>query len=394
MKRLGVVLALVLLPSLAVACLWDYDTIKMERQRFPSTLELITGKFLRHSPEFYQWRITNRIKRLETDPKNIALLDDLAVAYDKTGQHDLAIQTAMRIEALQPNRYETASNLGTFEFHAGQLGKSLPHIDRALKINPDAHFGREKYQKWLTEYVLKRRNEKGNGELPLAKVEVPKDFDFDADACCETEFADSFSTFLDQASRTSKNTGMTSEDWRAALVGVQGMLRFANHESPILLEALGFLLMEPRHETVLNAKQLAARAFLKAGMHVDNAESQKSYRFMAHNVLIMQVPQDKPNRKITVKILETDFARELAEAKTWYDELRAKELTWIREGRDVDAEFDKLYTIEPEVAGMNTPDPWSPTQRFTFFAGSFCIGSVVFVVGSVLVIMRLTRKKR
>src|SRR5262245_8534092 len=151
------VFAGLLLPSVAFACLWDYDTIKMERSRFPGTLELITGKFLRHSPEFYQWRITNRLKRLEADPSNALLLDDLAVAYDKTGQHEKAIETALKTEQLHPGRYETASNLATFLFHAGRPEEGIPHVDRALKINPNAHFGREKYQKFLTEYVVGRK---------------------------------------------------------------------------------------------------------------------------------------------------------------------------------------------------------------------------------------------
>jgi len=38
----------------AIACLWDYDTLAMERQKFPDALELITGKFLRHSKPFYE----------------------------------------------------------------------------------------------------------------------------------------------------------------------------------------------------------------------------------------------------------------------------------------------------------------------------------------------------
>ena len=54
-RRFAMVVAAALVPSAAVACLWDSDTIKMERSRFPTTLELITGKFLRHSPEFYEW---------------------------------------------------------------------------------------------------------------------------------------------------------------------------------------------------------------------------------------------------------------------------------------------------------------------------------------------------
>ena len=78
--------AVALIPSLALACAWDYDTLKMERQRFPSALELITGKFLRHSPEFYEWRIRDSEAKLAADPNNLAYLDDLAVAYDKVGK--------------------------------------------------------------------------------------------------------------------------------------------------------------------------------------------------------------------------------------------------------------------------------------------------------------------
>ncbi len=44
--RFIVCLSLVLSgPAVAVACLWDVDTLRMEQSRFPSVLELITGKF-------------------------------------------------------------------------------------------------------------------------------------------------------------------------------------------------------------------------------------------------------------------------------------------------------------------------------------------------------------
>ena len=55
----------------------------MERTRFSDTLDLITGKFLRHSPEFYNRRTDNRLKRLESDSDNAAPMDNLAVAYDE-----------------------------------------------------------------------------------------------------------------------------------------------------------------------------------------------------------------------------------------------------------------------------------------------------------------------
>ena len=54
MPRFPIAVALLALPTAAFACLWDYDTLKQERARFPDALEVITGKFLRHSPEFYE----------------------------------------------------------------------------------------------------------------------------------------------------------------------------------------------------------------------------------------------------------------------------------------------------------------------------------------------------
>ena len=60
------------LPQLQ-ACLWDHDTLLVERGRFPQTLELITGKFLRHSTEFYRWRIADRERQIfSADPEDPA----------------------------------------------------------------------------------------------------------------------------------------------------------------------------------------------------------------------------------------------------------------------------------------------------------------------------------
>jgi hypothetical protein len=118
-RRCGALMLILLVPAAALACLWDSETLKQERSRFPSTLELITGKFLRHSPAFYEWRIKDRLEKLKTDPKNVGLYDDIAVAYEKLGQHDKAIETILAKEEIQPGLYETYSNLGTFYILAG-----------------------------------------------------------------------------------------------------------------------------------------------------------------------------------------------------------------------------------------------------------------------------------
>jgi len=47
----GAVSVVLALTTTAWACLWDSDTLQMERLRFPGVLEIITGKFVRHSQE-------------------------------------------------------------------------------------------------------------------------------------------------------------------------------------------------------------------------------------------------------------------------------------------------------------------------------------------------------
>ena len=94
-KFLPVLISLVSLSTLA-ACLWDYDTLAQERAKFPTALELIAGKFPRHSPEFYQWRIDDRLAKLEQGDDKPEYYDDLAVAYDKLKQNAKAIEWMLR----------------------------------------------------------------------------------------------------------------------------------------------------------------------------------------------------------------------------------------------------------------------------------------------------------
>ncbi|MFL5327861.1 MAG: hypothetical protein ACJ8C4_03015 [Gemmataceae bacterium] len=376
-------LTALVVPAAAVACLWDYDTIKMERSRFPGTLELITGKFLRHSPEFYQWRIQNRLKRLESDPTNAGLLDDLAVAYDKTGQHEKAIETARKVEELHPGRYETAANLGTFYFHAGKLEEGIPHIDRALKMNPDAHFGREKYQKRLVEYVLHRR--KGNPlRHPLADVTILSRTGSDNPPEQFAEIQDSFAMFLSPNPRE----GLTTEQAAAAVKGILGMMRFGKHDSPVLLEALGTLLVQDGYNPTADAKFLATRAFLKASYEVPEGLARENYRAMAHRAIYLQTARRDEEEQISLEQVESDFQKELTDAQTWYAELRDRELSWIREGRDPESEFDKLYSADPELPGMDMVDPMRADQKLALY---LITGTIVFGLAAVAVLVWVGR---
>jgi tetratricopeptide (TPR) repeat protein len=374
-------LTLLLLPATLFACLWDYDTLAQERARFPGTLELITGKFLRHSPEFYEWRIRDRLARLQREPDNLAYLDDLAVAYDKTGQHAKAIETMQAKEKKHPGLYETAANLGTFYIHVGEPEKGLPYIEKAIQINPDAHFGREKYQKLLVEYVLERRKD-GNRSLPLySRLQEPSDP------------VRGFASFLAPASKEyCPAINLSNDERQAAIRGILGMMRFGQYDSPVLLEALGNLLSEGiETRFALDAKQLAARAYLKAAYEVTDEDARKRYRELAEGALFFQVSISHPPNQMKLDELEAKFQQEFADARDWSEKLRQDEMAWIRDGKDPEAEFAKLYTEEPQVVALPEDDP-RPVYLKPWFIPTVVGSVVIFGLGATALVIRALLK--
>lgn len=354
-------------PAIAFACLWDHDTLKQERARFPSVLELITGKFLRHSKDFYEWRIKDRKQKLAEDPTNLAYHDDLAVAYQKTGQQALAIETMLAKEKLSPDLYETHSNLGTFYILAGDFEKGLPYIDKALAINPDAHFGREKYQKWLVEYALEHRRD--------GRLLFPLRFSYE-EAKTEGKTEGGFREFV--AQKLEKDY-LSQEDAQPAITGVLGMMRFADFTNPLLLEALGDLLGSPG-EPGGDAKQLAARAYLQASYQVEDSAAKEKFRKLAQGSIQM-------HEGLSLSKLEDDFKQELADAERWYKAVKEKEQTWTSadEPVDVEQEFDRLYSEEPPVVLGHS--------GLTYGLLAVATGVVVFGAIAVVVILTRWRKK-
>ncbi len=341
-----------------LACYWDYDTLKMERRQFPGVLELITGKFLRHSSDYYQWRIEDRIRRLKSQPDHLPYYDDLAVAYDKIGRHDDAIATMLRKGKLKSGLYETEANLGTFLIHAGRFEEGLEHIKRAIDINPNAHFGREIYQQLLVEYVISRRD--GRDMIPLPLDPEPRD-----------DFRDpeGFALFVVER-RLGEASGYSEErdaELKRATKGVLGMMRFGNYDSPILLEALGDLLLAAGYPD--DPKRLAARAYLKASYGVDSDEAQAAYAHLAESALERQTRDTLTHTELTLPQLEAVFKQELAEAKSWHSELAANERRWIREGRNVDAEFTRTYYDEPAIEYRDPAAVRAEVNSWLLFAG-------------------------
>ena len=336
------VILVLLIPVPLVACLWDSDTLEEERRQFPSVLELITGKFLRHSPAFYEWRIEDRKKRLEQEPDNVALYDDLAVAYEKTGQTDLAIETILKKEEISAGLYETYANLGTFYIHAGRLEEGLQEIKKAIEINPDAHFGREVYQKLLVEYVLSKQQD-GKLKLPM----FPHSKGYGAYG-----FGEHVMNSVRAEYRWSDDE--LREEGERATKGILGMMRFGNFDSPVLLESLSDLLM--MRDDSAQAKQLAARALLQAS-YVGDSDPVADYRRKAEAVLNMQTHGEDSISEVTLEEIEAQFRDELAEASAWYEAVSSLESTWIANGQNPEIEFARYYSEPPSQSKRELPSP-------------------------------------
>ena len=374
--------------SVTHACLWDWDTLQMERRRFPGTLEMITGKFVRHSPAFYEWRIQDRTKRMQSPAEDPGLADDLAVANSKLGRHAEGVALLEQVLAAHPDRYETLANLGTIHMLAGDLKVGKEYVDRAIVINPNAHFGREKYQSLLAEYFLTKRMS------PHPAAEFPGVVHPKGQFCGFAKFVlDKGGYRYDHFSlENSKDAEELKAELAAAQKGVLGMMHFANYDSPLLLEALGDLLVAwPTRDD--DAVQLAARAYYRVAQLSDDKKTKDEFRKAAVNVVeghldyinYRKANENKERPEADLGKLSADLNRELAEAQAYFDSIAADERRWIAEGVNVDQAFATKYydslesTIEEAKRQLATErsDVRSDPYQEAINRGLLMIGAVV-----------------
>lgn len=181
MKLRAVGLALLLLvASIASACLWDYDTLRAEASGNMDIVRVLTGRFERWPDRYYEMRL-ERVTR-ELDQGGLSLedqlerLDNAAVALDRLKRSDEAVAMIERKRALleteDPTKtkqkdhwYRFYANAGTLYAHRWfgkganrekmddlERGRNL--IAKAIELNPGAHFGREDVQLATMDWVI------------------------------------------------------------------------------------------------------------------------------------------------------------------------------------------------------------------------------------------------
>jgi MYXO-CTERM domain-containing protein len=211
----------------AEACLWDSDTLEQEAAGAPSVVVALVGGFAINPPKYYAMRLARVGEALTKTPDELALYDDVAVASDRIGKHDEAIEWMVKKHAAlkrlgvsptaagKPNHwYRYHANRGTFHAHrwlhasakvdeSDDLKRAHELIGKAIADNPDAHFGREKYQHKALAWLL-------------AKPVMPKE-----------EYAP-IPTFIavdaNKLHSLSDNTNLADEGLADAVAGIAGLI--------------------------------------------------------------------------------------------------------------------------------------------------------------------------
>lgn len=146
--------------------------------RFAMAHDVIHERFAKHGPAYYRDRdriVREKLAALAPDdPAAFPLLDDLAVGVERLGRSDeatailrdkLARQEAKGLKGR--DLYTSYANLGTFLIHGSfaqaaagdadareRFREGVAFIRKSVEVNPEAHFGRERWQAAIAEFLL------------------------------------------------------------------------------------------------------------------------------------------------------------------------------------------------------------------------------------------------
>ncbi|HVT10967.1 MAG TPA: hypothetical protein VHE55_01765 [Fimbriimonadaceae bacterium] len=188
MRRVLLVLS-VCLATIASACLNDRDSLADEVRLKPDVIWMITGRFERNPQLYFEMRIRRVQAELAKNPAQPDLYDDVSVAYERLGKHGDAIDWIEKkrrlLEKMGPDAtqdhdwYRYYANAGTFRVHdwvanrgkrpLAELKRAVSDIAEAIRLNPNAHFGREGYQLAALKWLLAVQT--GSTGTPLARSE-------------------------------------------------------------------------------------------------------------------------------------------------------------------------------------------------------------------------------
>lgn len=157
------------LTATTLPCINDIDTKRIEQETRFDVRSMVAGRYEVNPPVYFEMRVERLKKEITKGTSDPNLYDDLSVAYERLGKTDEAIKVInqklkLKNKFTSEDSYKFHANLGTFLAHKALAAKSgepdktllkeaLTHLEKAVKINPEAHFGREAAQIELVRAV-------------------------------------------------------------------------------------------------------------------------------------------------------------------------------------------------------------------------------------------------
>lgn len=356
-----IVFAFLLLSLPVAACFWDTDTIDTELRGIPKASVLATGRWFRHGPEYYRSRVT----KLEGEKLGLAGCDDLAVAYSHLGFHQKALEAIDRKAALlaatpdREHQYRYHANRGTILAHSGHFQEAVSELDLALKINPDAHFGRERYQRDLIRYLAATNSD--------PKLWTEHNFlSWSGYSVMGVPFV------IGNPSFRGPGRFELEGSWEEAFEGVSGMLRFGGLEGPELYRCLGDLSLANHH---LN---LAWLFYLKA-IEKNHPASE------AIEASVLSIEEHWVEAGFRGRPSREDFRLSQESAKQWLTAFHAAEEAALKAGED---------PAEPEVLEKLVRSADKEVPPHDSFDSASTIPMATIAIVSLLVGFTAVRRRR
>jgi tetratricopeptide (TPR) repeat protein len=153
---LGTLLTLaMLLARPAAACMWDSDTLEEEVKARPGLARAILEQ---EAPALSAGRIAElraRIARLKAAPseRDSAWWNELAAAHVRLGEYAEGARLLESVRDEFEDDYGVHANLGTAYHLMGRYTDAWREIAEGLRIDPEGHFGLERFHLALLYYL-------------------------------------------------------------------------------------------------------------------------------------------------------------------------------------------------------------------------------------------------
>ena len=149
-----VVCCLLLSRVTSTACIWDAETLLQERFKSPDMAAVILKP---PPPPPDPGPLRQRIKDLTASPQknDPNWWNNLAGAHLRLGEAKEAAALLETVTNRFPDDYGVHANLGTAYHLMRRYQEAEREIARDLEINPDAHFGLERYHLALLQYLTR-----------------------------------------------------------------------------------------------------------------------------------------------------------------------------------------------------------------------------------------------